>query len=132
MPDEPSDWYTKEEVADPQIRDLPKVTGWRILVRPLPVREKTDMGLFLPDASRDMEEFTITVGRVLAIGPRAYERRDMLTREGEIEAWCEVEDYVLYGKYTGIKIVCGDVKLRIMNDDEIIAVLSDPHSIRRY
>lgn len=114
---------------------LPKVAGYRILVKPFPIKEKTAGGLYITDNTQDQESLVTTVGIVMDIGALAYTREDMLVTEelvGDehnpmgytrqvVKPWCKVGEVVVYGKYAGKKIMWGGVPYVFLNDDEIIA-----------
>ena len=113
-------WFTEDSVPDPAPGEL-SVQGWKILVRPIPNAPKTKGGILIPDSTLDQIDLIRSVGRVLAVGPRAYTREDMGN-----EPWCKVGDFVLYGRYAGAKISYGGVKLLFINDDEVITTIKDP------
>ena len=101
---------------DDQI-ELPDVTGWRILVHPLEVKERTAGGIILPEAAIDRESLVVTVGRVIQLGPLAYKRDDMG------EPWCAVGDLVGFGKYSGKRCLHKGYNFIILNDDEILMIM---------
>ena len=137
-----SQWITdEEEVADPS--PLPIVTGLNILVRPVPIREKSKGGILLPDVVRDDAAYLNTVGRVLSVGPLAYSHDDfvkpgskqpVLDEEhctyvvpfGIREPWCKIGDYVVYGKNIGRKFFYKSVKLLLIEDRDVLMVVTDP------
>jgi co-chaperonin GroES (HSP10) len=43
--------------------------------------------------------------------------------------WCKEKDWVLITKYAGSRIRIEGGELRIVNDDEILAVIDDPRDI---
>ena len=122
MPKKNEDWYTGEEIADPKEPPIP--VGWRVLVRPLPVSEKTAGGIILTEQAHDDMQRTQAMARVIALGPLAYTRSDM-----DGEPWCKVGDIVLIGKFSGLRIKYGDVKLALLNDDQVMAVIPDPSAM---
>lgn len=129
------DWISDESIPDPTgLRPL----YWQIVVRPVKIREKTKGGLILPDAVRDDINYLTTVGKVLAIGPLAFTREDMMRPvlandrsilERVYEQWFKVGDYVTYGKFAGAKRVFKGVKLLFLNDDMIIDIIDNPDDI---
>lgn len=114
-----SQWVKDDPSTDPD--ELPEPTGWRILVRPLQVQDKTEAGIILTSDTQSDAEWNITVGRILAVGPLAWQRADM----GE-EAWAEVGDYVLYAKYSGHKITYQGTALILLNDDGVLMRIPSP------
>ena len=62
-----------------------------------------------------------SVGQVIAMGPECYSDRK--------QPWCKVGDWVLFGRYAGARISVQNVKMVIVNDDEIIASLENPEVV---
>lgn len=113
---------------------LPKPAGWRILIAPVKIREKTDGGIVLIDESKKTAEYFRDIGKVIAMGPGCYEHPKF---QGGIpienkapQPWCKVGDIVSYSSYTGkdiaIKYNGEIIKLKVCNDDEVVAVINDP------
>ena len=119
MPKKQTEWFTEAEIPDPKNPPIP--VGWRVLVRPLPISEKTSGGIILTEQAHDDMQRTQCLARVISMGPLAYTRNDM-----DGNPWCKAGDIVLIGKFSGLRIRYGDVKLAILNDDQIIAVIPDP------
>ena len=101
----------------------PKPTGHRILIKTLDVANKTNMGIYLPSKSVEDHRAIASIGKVIELGNDAYNRDDMSS------PWCNVGDYVMFGKYAGHRFKFGQAELRIMNDDEILAVVPDVSEI---
>lgn len=119
------DLYTDEDVADPELKDVPDPLGWRVIVRPLPPRTKIG-SILLADTTREEESIVQCLGRVIKIGPLAWTRSDM----GE-EPWAAVGDTVIYGKYAGRRFSVNGVKMLLLNDDDLIAKVHNPQAIGR-
>jgi len=126
------DAYVKEDnlVLDPtQLPDstiarLPQPTGWRILL--LPFRGAKKLGsIHLPTQSIEREALATVCGYVLRVGPLAY--KDESKFEGI--PWCKEKDWVIFGRYAGSRFKIEGGEVRILNDDEIIATISDPTDI---
>ena len=49
---------------------LPKPTGWRLLVLPFKMKEKTKGGLVLAETTLERQQVASQVGLVLAMGPQ--------------------------------------------------------------
>ena len=49
---------------------------------------------------------------------------------GESGSWCETGDYVITARYSGSRFKIDGAELRIINDDEILAVVQDPNDIK--
>ena len=101
----------------------PKPTGHRILIKTLDVANKTNMGIYLPSKSVEDHRAIASIGKVIELGNDAYNRDDMSA------PWCNVGDYVMFGKYSGHRFKFGQAELRIMNDDEILGVVPDVSEI---
>lgn len=106
-------WATDEDIPTPE--KVPTPVGYRILVRPKGVIEKTKGGIYLTDNNKEQQSYLNSVGQVIAMGPECYSDRKT--------PWCKVGDWVIFGRYAGSKISVQDVKMVIINDDEILATL---------
>ena len=117
-------WITDpEEVADPEV--LPKIPGFHVLIRPVSVKSQTKGGILLPDSTKEDMSYLTTVGRVVALGDLAYMDKDKFPAG----AWCNVGDYVCYGKHTGTKLFYKGVRFILLFDDQITMVVEDPKDL---
>ena len=107
---------------------LPDPTGWRILVLPYKGQGKTKGGIILSDTTIEERGFTTVTALVLKVGPDAY--RD--TERFPNGAWCKKGDWIKFGRYAGSRFGIEGGEVRILNDDEIIAVVKDPEDILQY
>lgn len=104
------------------LSDIPQVRGYRVLLIPVHHEQKTSGGIVLPDDVVAKQRNHAQVFRVVGLGSDAYKDTDRFPTG----PFCEMGDYVLLGRYAGTKITttyCDD--LRAVNDDEIIAVVTD-------
>ena len=121
----------EEKVLDPQKIDvsmmdrLPSPTGWRLLILPYRRKGQTEGGVLLPDAVIDRESLATVCGFVLKAGPLAYDDKEKFPGG----AWCKEKDWVIFGRYAGSRFKIDGGEVRILNDDEIIAVIQDPEDI---
>lgn len=124
-------WFTEDNTPDPKEPPIP--CGHRVLIRPLAIQERTSGGIILPDSTKDSAAVMMTIGRVLDFGPTAWTRDDyrVYNKEGESVPWARTGDYVLYGRFSGLKLECEGVKLIIVNDDEVIAIITNTKNIKR-
>ena len=104
---------------------IPQPTGWRILVMPSMGREKTEGGIYVRDQSREREARATVVAYVVKVGPLAYQDPDKFGGE----AWCKEGDWVIITRYAGSRVKIDGGELRIVNEDEILAVVDDPRDI---
>lgn len=118
------DWISDDHIKLNE-KTLPVIPGYHIMVRPVSIREKTKGGIFLPDKVKDDISYLTTVGKVIKIGESAYQD----TGKFPHGPWCQVGDYVCYGKLTGQKFVFKGVKLLLIYDDQIIMRVGDPKDL---
>lgn len=118
--------------------DLPQPSGWRILLEIPEVEEKTKGGIILSAQTRDNEKILTFMGVVTLMGPLCYTRDDMAGVMVDIknprapaEPWCKIGDTVLVSKYAGTKVIVRGKEYRLINDDEVQAVVPDPSIVKR-
>ena len=115
---------------------VPQPTGWRILVMPYMGKEKTDGGVYIPDAAREKEARATTVAYVVKVGPLAYQDINKFGNPNKPhdnwEPWCKEGDWVCIGRYAGSRFNIEGGEVRIINDDEVIATIIDPDDIKTY
>ena len=107
---------------------LPFPTGWRLLILPYRGHGKTEGGVLLPDAVIDRESVATVCGYVLKTGSLAYKDTEKFP-EGP---WCKEKDWVIFGRYAGARFKIDGGEVRILNDDEVIAVIQDPEDILHF
>jgi co-chaperonin GroES (HSP10) len=124
----------EERVLDPTkleesaFERLPVPTGWRLLILPYRGKGRTEGGVFLPDAVVERESVATVCGYVLKTGPLAYADSDKFPSG----PWCAEKDWVIFGRYAGARFKIDGGEVRILNDDEIIAVVQDPDDILHF
>jgi chaperonin GroES len=104
---------------------LPQPTGWRMLVLPFKMNEKTKGGVLLGQETLERQQVGSQCGNVLAMGPDCYNDKDRF-REGP---WCKVGDWVVFARYAGSRIEIEGGEVRLLNDDEVLATVQDPTDI---
>ena len=117
------------EVTDAELeQQLPKPVGYRLLVA-MPEVEQTfgDSGIIKAESTKHQDYITSILGVVLDVGDQAYADKDRFPNG----PWCKVGDYVVFRMNTGTRLKVGGVEYRLMNDDSIEAVVSDPRGITR-
>ena len=122
-------WVTDSDVADPT--PLPTIFGTNVLIRPVPAKTKSKGGILFAGVTMDAKELEVTIGRVLALGPLAFTRReDLVPRwpsdteprymvdEGgmdwKVQPWYKAGDLLVYPKYAGRKLKYGGVRLLVL------------------
>ena len=112
--------------------------GARVLVQMrLPKRKMTSSGIILAAETVDTEKAQNPIGKVVAIGPLAFKKRDTMESWPE-GSWVEVGDYVRVPRWTGdrweVPVSQDDVvQFMLMNDHEVVAKLtSNPLEMRAF
>ena len=107
---------------------LPRPVGYRILIA-MPEIEETyaDTKVLKTTTIIHQEHIMSIIGLVLDMGDQAYSD---VERFGN-KPWCKVGDYVMFRANTGTRFKVGGVEYRLMNDDSIEAVVSDPRGVSR-
>lgn len=86
----------------------------RVIVKRLEAEEKTAGGLFIPDTAKEKP----IQGQVIAVGNgKRTDKGDVLALE------VQVNDRVLFGKYSGTEIKLDGEERVILREDEILAVI---------
>ena len=121
------DVFTPERLQeDSSLQEkLPVPTGYRILMLPFVPGKVTRGGIHLAKQTVDKERLATVVGYVVKLGPDAY-KDDRKFPEGP---WCQEGDWVIFGRYAGARIQIEGGDLRLLNDDEILAVIANPEDI---
>ena len=104
---------------------LPKPTGWRLLVLPFKMKEKTKGGLLLAEDTLERQQVASQVGLVMAMGPQCYKDKERYP-EGP---WCKEKDWVMFARYAGSRIKIDGGEMRLLNDDEVLATIDSPEDI---
>ncbi len=112
-------WATDNEIPTPE--KVPQPVGYRILLRPRGVVEKTKGGIILTETNKDSQSYLNSVGQIIAMGTECYSDRK--------SPWCKVGDWVIFGRYAGARVSVQNVKMVLLNDDEIIATMENPEVI---
>lgn len=104
---------------------LPKPTGWRILILPYVLPQTTKGGVLISEETRERSQLATTVGYVVSLGPDAYKDETKFS-DGP---WCKEGDWVMFGRYAGSRFKIDGAEPRLLNDDEVLAVIKDPRDI---
>lgn len=116
--------------AEDKATQLPEPTGWRILCIVPDVSEKLDgtsLDLVRPTEALRREEHATTILFVLKVGPAAYKDPEKFPTG----AWCKEGDFVLVRTYSGTRFKIYGKEFRLINDDQVDAVVQDPRGITR-
>ena len=104
---------------------IPKPTGWRLLVLPFKMKEKTKGGLVLAESTLEKQQVASQCGLVLAMGPDCYRDKERYP-DGP---WCKVNDWIMFARYAGSRIKIDGGEIRLLNDDEVLATIDSPEDI---
>jgi len=104
---------------------LPNPTGWRILVLPFKMGEKTKGGVLLGQESLDRQQVASQCGNVIAMGDACYVDKERYPKG----PWCKVGDWVIFARYAGSRIEIEGGEVRLLNEDEVLATVQDPTDI---
>jgi co-chaperonin GroES (HSP10) len=107
---------------------LPKPVGYRVLVA-LPNIEDTFDGsdLIKANTTKHHEYIMSIIGLVIDMGNEAYGDKERFPSG----PWCKQGDYVMFRANTGTRFTVGGQEYRLMNDDSIEAVVTDPRGVQR-
>ena len=104
---------------------LPDPTGWRILVMPFRVKEKSEGGIIIAQETLDRARAAVQVGYVLKMGPLCYRGEDKYPTG----PWCKEKDWVIFARYAGSRMEIEGGEIRMLNDDEILGTIEDPKDL---
>jgi len=114
----------QENLVNKESFKLPKPTGWRILVLPFKMKEKTKGGLIMAETTLEKQQVASQCGLVLAMGEQCYDKERY--PEGP---WCKKGQWVVFARYAGSRIQIDGGEVRLLNDDEILATIENPEDI---
>ena len=114
-----------ERLKTKEASKLPAPTGWRMLILPFKMNEKTKGGLYLGQDTLERQQVGSTCGLVLAMGPDCYGDKEKFP-EGP---WCKKVDWVIFARYAGSRIQIDGGEVRLLNDDEVLATIDNPEDI---
>lgn len=95
--------------------------GYRVLVRPDIVEEKSAGGIVLVKETVAADKFGTTTGVLVAIGDQAW------SGFGDGQHWAKVGDRVQYAKYANTKIQDPDdlnIEYLLLNDNDILCTVN--------
>lgn len=118
------------ETAEEELKatQLPDPRGWKILCAVPEVEDRfSGTDLLKPESIARVEEHSTTVLFVLKVGAEAYKDPAKFPSG----AWCKAGDFVLVRAYSGTRFKIHGREFRILNDDQIEAVVEDPRGYTR-
>lgn len=118
---------TDETSAETKAKQLPDPQGWKLLCALVEVDEQYESGIIKADETKKVEEITSPVLFVIKLGPSAYRDAEKFP-DGP---WCKEGDFVITRPYTGTRIMIHGREFRVINDDQVEAIVQDPRGISR-
>lgn len=85
----------------------------RVIVKALPMEEKTKSGIIMPDTAKEKPQ----EGEVVAVGPGRMEKGERLAMD------VKVNDRVIYSKYAGTEIKIDGEEYLILKESDILAIM---------
>jgi len=93
---------------------LIKPLGDRVVVKPLPMEERTKGGIVRPDTAKEKPQ----KGEVVAVGPGR-----LLDNGQRVAIDLKAGDKVLYSKYAGNEVKIDDVEYLILRESDILGII---------
>jgi len=108
-------------------KQLPVPSGYRILCAIPEAEKEYDSGLVKADITMRNEEVLTTVLFVVDLGPDCYKDKERFPSG----PWCEKGDFILVRPNSGSRLLIHGREFRLINDDNVEAVVDDPRGITR-
>ena len=109
-------------------KQLPSPTGWKLLCIVPDVADTFDNSTIVKaGAFMKTEEHATTVLFVVAVGPDAYGDKVKFPNG----PWCKAGDFILVRTYSGTRFKMYEKEMRLINDDQVDAVVQDPRGLTR-
>ena len=119
------DKQAQEETQSTNLEKLPDPTGWRLLVMPFQVKEKSEGGVIIAQETLERARAAVQVGYVLKMGPLCYEDKDKYPTG----PWCKPKDWVIFARYAGSRMGIDGGEIRMLNDDEVLGTIGNPKDL---
>lgn len=85
----------------------------RVIIKALPMEEKTKSGIIMPDTAKEKPQ----EGQVVAVGPGKIEKGERIALE------VKVGDRVIYSKYAGTEVKYDGEEYLILKESDILAIV---------
>jgi len=85
----------------------------RVVIKALPMEEKTKSGIIMPDTAKEKPQ----EGEVVAVGPGKVEKGERIPLD------VKVGDRVIYSKYAGTEVKYDGEEYLILRESDILAVI---------
>jgi len=114
-----------EGVKPTTASQLPKPTGYKLLIALPDPEETTSGGIVKAAETLQREEVGSICGFVIAMGPDAYSDKKRFPNG----PYCKVGDWILMRSYSGTRFRIHGKEMRLLNDDSVEAVVLDPRGV---
>lgn len=120
---------------------LPRPFKWAVLVMPVQPKVMSKGGIELPKEVLDNQGHLQVVGKLIAIGPVAFKSPKLCAGIIDrlrvlfglrVSGAPKIGDWVIYGRYTGMRFEFNGTRIIMMNDDELLGDPVEPQNIRVY
>lgn len=85
----------------------------RVIVKALPMEEKTKSGIYMPDTAKEKPQ----EGVVIAVGPGKMEKGERVAPD------VKANDRVIYSKYAGTEVKYDGQEYLILKEADILAII---------
>lgn len=107
---------------------IPRPCGFQVLIALPEIEDRyRDSLIAKSEETKKHDSILSMVGLVLDMGAQAYTDKDRFPGG----AWCEIGQYVMFRTNGGTRFKVKGQEMRLLNDDSILAVVSDPSAIER-
>ena len=125
---QPVEAPAEDATAEQKATSLPEPTGWKLLCVVPDVKDTFEnSNIVKAESFMKAEEHATTVLFVLKVGPDAYKD----TAKFPTGAWCKEGDFILVRTYSGTRFKIFGKEFRLINDDQVDAVVQDPRGLTR-
>lgn len=94
-----------------------RLTGDKVMVRPIAHATMTDGGLYLPDTAGQQSE---VAGEVIAVGEGPRTKNGMLLPHNAL-----IGQTVFFSPYSGVEIDLNGERVFVLREDDILAVMDE-------
>ena len=119
--------YKPQATDEEKATQLPEPSGYHILCAIPEIDKEYASGIVKADSTMHYEEVLSTVFFVVKVGPDCYKDATRFPSG----PWCKVGEFILARPNTGTRLKIHGREFRIINDDSVEGVVSDPRGISR-
>lgn len=116
-----------KRAAEEKAKQIPDPVGYHILCMVPKIEDTYKSGLVKAAETLLVEEQTTLVLYVCKMGPDAYKDE----KKFPSGPWCKVGDFIITRAYTGTRVLIHGTEWRLLNDDNVEAVIDDPRGLKR-